>query len=31
MAMEWKARHLAELPAEKRAMARPAPLPPKKD
>jgi STE24 endopeptidase len=31
MSMEWKARHLAELPPEKRAMARPAPLPPKKD
>jgi STE24 endopeptidase len=26
-AMEWKARHLAELPPEERAMARPAPLP----
>lgn len=30
MAMEWKARHLAELPPEKRAMTRPAPLPAKK-
>ncbi|GAA4010046.1 M48 family metallopeptidase [Sphingomonas swuensis] len=29
MAMEWKARHLAELPPEKRAIVRPAPLPPK--
>jgi STE24 endopeptidase len=27
MSMEWKARHLNELPPEKRAMARPAPLP----
>lgn len=27
MAMEWKARHLAELPPEKRGIARPAPLP----
>jgi STE24 endopeptidase len=26
-AMEWKARHLAELPPEERPMARPAPLP----
>jgi STE24 endopeptidase len=30
MAMELKARHLAQLPPEKRVMARPAPLPPKK-
>jgi STE24 endopeptidase len=29
MAMEWKARHLGELPPGKRTMARPAPLPPK--
>lgn len=29
MAMEWKARHLSELPPEKRGMMRPAPLPPK--
>jgi STE24 endopeptidase len=29
MAMEWKAKHLAALPAEKRAIERPAPLPPK--
>lgn len=28
-AMEWKARHLAELPPEQRGMVRPAPLPPK--
>ena len=28
-AMEWKARHLAELPPERRAIQRPAPLPPK--
>jgi STE24 endopeptidase len=27
MSMEWKARHLSELPPGKRAMARPAPLP----
>jgi STE24 endopeptidase len=27
MSMQWKARHLSELPPEKRAMARPAPLP----
>jgi STE24 endopeptidase len=29
MAMEWKARHLAELPPAKRAIMRPPPLPPK--
>jgi STE24 endopeptidase len=28
-AMEWKARHLTELPPEQRAMQRPPPLPPK--
>lgn len=27
MSMEWKARHLGELPPEKRALQRPAPLP----
>jgi STE24 endopeptidase len=27
MSMEWKARHLSELPPEKRAIMRPAPLP----
>lgn len=27
MAMEWKARHLAELPPEQRGIVRPAPLP----
>ncbi|NJC05143.1 STE24 endopeptidase [Sphingomonas kaistensis] len=27
MSMEWKARHLAELPPEKRVLQRPAPLP----
>jgi STE24 endopeptidase len=27
MSMEWKARHLGELPLEKRALQRPAPLP----
>lgn len=29
MSMEWKARHLGELPPEKRALVRPAPLPAK--
>lgn len=29
MSMEWKARHLAELPPEDRALKRPAPLPDK--
>jgi STE24 endopeptidase len=28
-AMEWKARHLSELPPEQRTILRPAPLPPK--
>ncbi len=28
-AMEWKARHLAELPSGQRAIQRPPPLPPK--
>ena len=29
LAMEWKSRHLAELPPEKRGILRPSPLPPK--
>lgn len=31
MSMEWKARHLDELPPEQRGIVRPAPLPAKKD